>query len=87
MLFTDVPPTESTSYQGVCPEETNVEYHQSYSWLPFKGYCYLFVTEEIEWADAASSCVRHGKGHCIHRKLHSSTLDCVDDMYVCMYGV
>uniref|UniRef100_A0AAQ6IAX8 Mannose receptor, C type 1b n=1 Tax=Anabas testudineus TaxID=64144 RepID=A0AAQ6IAX8_ANATE len=60
MQSTDVPPTESTSYQGVCPEETNVEYHQSYSWLPFKGYCYLFVTEEIEWADAASSCVRHG---------------------------
>ncbi|XP_051266208.1 macrophage mannose receptor 1 [Dicentrarchus labrax] len=57
---TEVPPTESTNYPGVCPEETNVEYHQSYSWLPFKGHCYLFVTEEIEWPDAASSCVRHG---------------------------
>ncbi|XP_070700689.1 macrophage mannose receptor 1-like [Pempheris klunzingeri] len=60
MQSTDVAPTESTNFPGICPEETNVEYHQSYSWLPFKGHCYLFVTEEIEWADAASSCVRHG---------------------------
>ncbi|KAI3374792.1 hypothetical protein L3Q82_021350, partial [Scortum barcoo] len=56
----DVPPTESTNFPGICPEETNVEYHQSYTWLPFKGHCYLFITDEIEWADAASSCVRHG---------------------------
>lgn len=60
MLSTDVPPTESTSFPGICPEETQVEYQPTYSWLPFKGHCYLFVTEEIEWADAASSCVRHG---------------------------
>uniref|UniRef100_A0A673AFI2 Macrophage mannose receptor 1-like n=1 Tax=Sphaeramia orbicularis TaxID=375764 RepID=A0A673AFI2_9TELE len=57
---TEVPPTESSSYPGICPADTDVEYHQSYSWLPFKSHCYLFVTEEIEWADAASSCVRHG---------------------------
>ncbi|XP_078120279.1 macrophage mannose receptor 1-like isoform X1 [Sander vitreus] len=60
MLSTDVPPTESTNFPGICPEQTNVEYQQSYTWLPFKGHCYLFMTEEIEWADAASSCVRHG---------------------------
>uniref|UniRef100_A0A8D0CM87 Mannose receptor, C type 1b n=1 Tax=Sander lucioperca TaxID=283035 RepID=A0A8D0CM87_SANLU len=51
MLSTDVPPTESTNFPGICPEQTNVEYQQSYTWLPFKGHCYLFMTEEIEWAD------------------------------------
>ncbi|XP_042285556.1 macrophage mannose receptor 1-like isoform X1 [Thunnus maccoyii] len=60
MQSADVPPTESTSFPGVCPEETSAEYHHSYSWLPFKGHCYMFITEEIEWADAATSCVRHG---------------------------
>ncbi|TMS09857.1 Macrophage mannose receptor 1 [Larimichthys crocea] len=60
MQSTDVPPTQSTVFPGVCPEETNVEYRPSYTWVPYKSHCYLFVTEEIEWADAASSCVRHG---------------------------
>ncbi|XP_040911919.1 macrophage mannose receptor 1-like [Toxotes jaculatrix] len=60
MLSTDVPPTQSTNYPGVCPEETNVDYHQSNSWLPFKDRCYLFVVDETEWANAASSCARHG---------------------------
>ncbi|XP_012711245.2 macrophage mannose receptor 1 isoform X1 [Fundulus heteroclitus] len=60
MQSTDVPPTDSTLFPGRCPEDTSVEYQESYSWLPFKGNCYLFVTDEIEWADAASSCVRHG---------------------------
>ncbi|XP_041658579.1 macrophage mannose receptor 1-like [Cheilinus undulatus] len=60
MQSTDVPPTESTIFPGVCPEETQVEYQQTASWLPFRGHCYLFMTDEIEWADAASSCVRHG---------------------------
>lgn len=58
---TEVPPTESKVFPGVCPEDTKEEYHQSYSWLPYRGYCYLFVTDEIEWANAAGSCVRHGK--------------------------
>uniref|UniRef100_A0A1A8MEC8 Macrophage mannose receptor 1-like n=2 Tax=Nothobranchius pienaari TaxID=704102 RepID=A0A1A8MEC8_9TELE len=60
MQSTDVPPTESTKFPGRCPEDTKVEYQESYTWLPFRGHCYLFLTEEIEWADAASSCVRHG---------------------------
>ncbi|XP_014899448.1 macrophage mannose receptor 1-like isoform X1 [Poecilia latipinna] len=60
MMSTDVPPTESAVFPGRCPEDTNVEYQDSYTWLPYKGNCYLFVTDEIEWADAASSCVRHG---------------------------
>ncbi|KAM3604133.1 uncharacterized protein V6R79_006931 [Siganus canaliculatus] len=60
MQTTEVAPTESVTFPGICPEDTNEEYRQSYSWLPYKGHCYLFVTDEIEWADAASSCVRHG---------------------------
>ncbi|MED6232568.1 hypothetical protein ATANTOWER_032477 [Ataeniobius toweri] len=60
MQSTDVAPTESTIFPGRCPEDTSVEYQDSYTWLPYKGNCYLFVTDEIEWADAASSCVRHG---------------------------
>lgn len=61
LAFTDVPPTESSIFPGVCPEDSQVDYQQSASWLPFRGHCYLFMTDEIEWADAASSCVRHGK--------------------------
>uniref|UniRef100_A0A8C6TG71 Mannose receptor, C type 1b n=1 Tax=Neogobius melanostomus TaxID=47308 RepID=A0A8C6TG71_9GOBI len=57
---TDVAPTESSLYPGVCPEETEVEYRQSFSWIPYKGHCYMFVAEDVEWADAASSCARHG---------------------------
>lgn len=56
-------PTESTIFPGNCPEDTDLEYQQSYTWLPYRGYCYLFIQDEIEWADAASSCVRHGKIH------------------------
>ncbi|XP_071402106.1 macrophage mannose receptor 1-like [Centroberyx affinis] len=61
MKSTDVPPTESTQFPGVCPEEGHIEYRgQPFAWLPFKGHCYVFITEEVQWADAASNCVRHG---------------------------
>uniref|UniRef100_A0A3Q3W748 Uncharacterized protein n=1 Tax=Mola mola TaxID=94237 RepID=A0A3Q3W748_MOLML len=69
MQTADVPPTESTNYPGICPEDAKEEYHQSYTWLPFKGHCYLFITDEIEWANAASSCVRHGKRQATHRRM------------------
>lgn len=59
--FLDIPPIESTVFPGHCPEDTQEWFQESYTWLPYKGNCYLFVTDEIEWADAASSCVRHGK--------------------------
>ncbi|XP_019969273.2 macrophage mannose receptor 1b [Paralichthys olivaceus] len=59
MQSTDVAPTDSTIFPGTCPEESE-EYHQRISWMPFKGHCYLFITEEVEWANAASSCARHG---------------------------
>ncbi|KAM8849999.1 macrophage mannose receptor 1-like isoform 1-T1 [Spinachia spinachia] len=55
---TDTPPTASTNFPGICPAVMEEEYNQN--WVPFQGHCYLFVTDEIEWADAASSCVRHG---------------------------
>lgn len=57
----EVAPTESTLYPGVCPDISQGEYRERYSWLPYKSHCYLFVTDLIEWADAVSSCVRHGK--------------------------
>ncbi|XP_023259418.1 macrophage mannose receptor 1-like [Seriola lalandi dorsalis] len=60
MQSTDVAPTESTNFPGVCPEEANAEYQQSYTWMPFKGHCYLFITDETEWPNAASNCARHG---------------------------
>ncbi|KAM4552770.1 macrophage mannose receptor 1-like isoform 2-T2 [Odontesthes bonariensis] len=60
MQSTDVAPSETTSFPGRCPEDTNVEFQESYTWMPYRGHCYLFITDEIEWADAASSCVRHG---------------------------
>ena len=70
LFLTDVAPTDSTVYPGVCPEEI-ADYHQSFSWLPFRGYCYLIVSTECEWPNAASSCVRHGKRHSIQRACHS----------------
>uniref|UniRef100_A0A667XPX9 Mannose receptor, C type 1b n=1 Tax=Myripristis murdjan TaxID=586833 RepID=A0A667XPX9_9TELE len=61
MQSTEVPPTESTHFPGVCPEEVDVWYRESsLPWQPFRSYCYLFVTDESGWAEASSSCIRHG---------------------------
>ncbi|XP_076004152.1 macrophage mannose receptor 1b isoform X2 [Genypterus blacodes] len=60
MQSTDVAPTQSASYPGFCPEEIELEHRQTFYWMPYKGHCYMFITYEIEWADAASSCVQHG---------------------------
>ncbi|XP_071348972.1 macrophage mannose receptor 1-like [Trachinotus anak] len=61
MKSTDVPPTESSVFPGVCPEDPDsLNIGQNYFWLPFKGYCYIFFTEEKDWSSAAASCVRHG---------------------------
>nr|XP_020447208.1 macrophage mannose receptor 1-like [Monopterus albus] len=62
MKSTDMAPTESSEFPGVCPEDGEMTTYtrQSYSWLPYKGYCYLFLTEKIEWPDASTSCSRHG---------------------------
>uniref|UniRef100_A0A8C7JHA2 Macrophage mannose receptor 1-like n=1 Tax=Oncorhynchus kisutch TaxID=8019 RepID=A0A8C7JHA2_ONCKI len=29
-------------------------------WLPFRGHCYSFVINDIEWADASTSCIHKG---------------------------
>ncbi|XP_044077016.1 macrophage mannose receptor 1-like [Siniperca chuatsi] len=62
MKSTDVPPTESSAFPGFCPDDPDTPRYsrESYSWLPFKGYCYLFLTEKVEWPDASANCVRHG---------------------------
>lgn len=72
-------PTQSTIFPGNCPEDTDLEYQQSYTWLPYRGYCYLFIQDEIEWADAASSCVRHGK---IHAEYFVTILESLYSKYV-----
>uniref|UniRef100_A0AAQ6IHY3 Mannose receptor, C type 1b n=1 Tax=Anabas testudineus TaxID=64144 RepID=A0AAQ6IHY3_ANATE len=60
MKSTDVPPTESSNFPGVCPENPNTANSNRFFWIPFKGNCYMFFTEERTWPDAATSCARHG---------------------------
>ncbi|KAM7400358.1 hypothetical protein PAMA_004851 [Pampus argenteus] len=61
MTSTDVPPTESSEFPGVCPENLDtLDRGQNYFWLPFKGHCYIFFTELKDWPNAAASCVQHG---------------------------
>ncbi|XP_071348975.1 macrophage mannose receptor 1-like isoform X1 [Trachinotus anak] len=62
MKSTDVPPTESSDFPGLCPEDpeiTRYGRHRS-TWIPFKGHCYLFLTASTEWPDASATCERHG---------------------------
>ncbi|XP_042353414.1 macrophage mannose receptor 1-like [Plectropomus leopardus] len=61
MMSNDVPPTDSSQFSGVCPEDQ----YESFSSrknpsLPFKGYCYRFFTDRRSWPDASVSCGRHG---------------------------
>ncbi|XP_070829826.1 macrophage mannose receptor 1-like [Chaetodon trifascialis] len=62
MKSTEVPPTDSSDFPGFCPDDPeNFGYRsQSSTWLPFKGHCYLFLTERVEWPDASANCARHG---------------------------
>ncbi|KAK2822605.1 hypothetical protein Q5P01_022670 [Channa striata] len=61
MKSTDVAPTESSEFPGFCPDHEVKRYmSQSLTWRPFKGYCYLFLTDRSEWPDASANCVRHG---------------------------
>ncbi|KAM8728446.1 macrophage mannose receptor 1-like [Acanthopagrus schlegelii] len=60
MKSTDVPPTESSEHPGVCPEVSDLLHTQNYFWQPYKGYCYMFLTQSKRWPDAAHSCVTHG---------------------------
>lgn len=63
LIFADVAPTEPSDFPGFCPEYSDVHRQviKRYSWLPFKGYCYLFVTENVQWAEASVNCARHGE--------------------------
>ncbi|XP_047444532.1 macrophage mannose receptor 1-like [Mugil cephalus] len=61
MKSTDVPPTESTGFPGVCPQDPDTSSEERSSlWLPFRGYCYAFFTMEKDWSGASASCVKHG---------------------------
>ncbi|KAM9349891.1 macrophage mannose receptor 1-like [Symphorus nematophorus] len=61
MKSTDIPPTESPEFPGVCPEDLLVSNTALRNfWLPFKGYCYMFFTDERTWPDASITCGRHG---------------------------
>ncbi|XP_038573591.1 macrophage mannose receptor 1-like [Micropterus salmoides] len=60
MKSTDVPPTVPSDFPGTCPDDPDSPRWQRNSWLPFKGHCYLFLTERVEWPDASANCVRHG---------------------------
>ncbi|XP_035764282.1 secretory phospholipase A2 receptor-like, partial [Neolamprologus brichardi] len=61
MKSTDVLPTESTIFPGVCPQdpEATIE-NKNYIWVPFRGYCYIFITEQKHWSEASTTCVAHG---------------------------
>uniref|UniRef100_A0A8C7RE61 Mannose receptor, C type 1b n=1 Tax=Oncorhynchus mykiss TaxID=8022 RepID=A0A8C7RE61_ONCMY len=51
------------TYTGECIQEEQEENSGSNSpwfWLPFRGHCYSFVINHIEWADASTSCIRKG---------------------------
>uniref|UniRef100_A0A8C7MYG2 Mannose receptor, C type 1b n=1 Tax=Oncorhynchus kisutch TaxID=8019 RepID=A0A8C7MYG2_ONCKI len=58
-----VPPTAPPQYTGECIQEEQEEISGSnspWSWLPFRGHCYSFVINDIEWADASTSCISKG---------------------------
>nr|XP_029512401.1 macrophage mannose receptor 1-like isoform X1 [Oncorhynchus nerka] len=58
-----VPPTAPPQYPGECIQEEQEENSGSNSpwfWLPFRGHCYSFVINDIEWSDASTSCTRKG---------------------------
>uniref|UniRef100_A0A669B8V2 Mannose receptor, C type 1b n=1 Tax=Oreochromis niloticus TaxID=8128 RepID=A0A669B8V2_ORENI len=61
MKSTDVLPTESTIFPGVCPQDPEATLESNnYIWVPFRGYCYIFITEQKYWQEASTSCVAHG---------------------------
>uniref|UniRef100_A0A7N6C4I5 Mannose receptor, C type 1b n=1 Tax=Anabas testudineus TaxID=64144 RepID=A0A7N6C4I5_ANATE len=55
-----VAPTESSNYPGICPDDPDTPRYRRQTWLPFKGNCYLFLTDRITWPHASTSCVQHG---------------------------
>uniref|UniRef100_A0A3Q3MGQ0 Mannose receptor, C type 1b n=1 Tax=Labrus bergylta TaxID=56723 RepID=A0A3Q3MGQ0_9LABR len=62
MKSTDVPPTESSEFPGICPNvQEQLQFRRPlYTWLPFKGNCYLFWPERCSWPDASAKCAAYG---------------------------
>ncbi|KAL0967021.1 hypothetical protein UPYG_G00303550 [Umbra pygmaea] len=59
---TAVPPTAPPKYPGECRHEDEDEGGEGWrSWLPFRGHCYSFITNEIDWPDASIDCTRRGR--------------------------
>ncbi|XP_028971190.2 macrophage mannose receptor 1 [Esox lucius] len=52
---TDIPPTPPPQYPGECYQDDDET-----GWLPFRGHCYSFFTDNMEWTDASTSCLRKG---------------------------
>ncbi|XP_073347649.1 macrophage mannose receptor 1-like [Pagrus major] len=59
MKTTDVPPTQSSVFPGFCPDDQNI-FGQRFSWLPFRGYCYLFLKRRFDWPSASTECAAEG---------------------------
>uniref|UniRef100_A0A3Q2X2U7 Mannose receptor, C type 1b n=1 Tax=Haplochromis burtoni TaxID=8153 RepID=A0A3Q2X2U7_HAPBU len=46
---------------SVCMKSTEATIeNKNYIWVPFRGYCYIFITEQKRWQEASTSCVAHG---------------------------
>ncbi|XP_015253776.1 PREDICTED: macrophage mannose receptor 1-like [Cyprinodon variegatus] len=62
MKSTDTPPKDDTKdYPGICPEDPDQGTSlQRNFWKPYRGFCYLFFSDEKEWPDASTSCLAHG---------------------------
>ncbi|RVE62049.1 hypothetical protein OJAV_G00176930, partial [Oryzias javanicus] len=58
MKSSDVPPTQPSIFPGVCPDDPNPS--SQIFWIPFKGHCYTFLTNQDEWSGASTDCSRRG---------------------------
>ncbi|KAL0967023.1 hypothetical protein UPYG_G00303570 [Umbra pygmaea] len=63
---TAIPPTDPPQFPGECrhlevkeDEEDEEEDRVVTTWLPFRGHCYSFFIDDLNWPAAATSC--HGK--------------------------
>uniref|UniRef100_A0A674B887 Macrophage mannose receptor 1-like n=1 Tax=Salmo trutta TaxID=8032 RepID=A0A674B887_SALTR len=64
-LYLQVPQTPHQNRQvigtvGFWEEEDISGRNSPWSWLPFRGHCYSFIINDIEWSDASTSCIRKG---------------------------
>ena len=78
--FTDVPPTKSSDFPGFCPDDPDIFTFrgQTVSWLPFRGYCYLFLKRNVDWPSASAECAREGKYSLGFSNRYSQSLSCAE---------